>query len=189
MNSRLGGSEEALATLAFAQLTERSAPQVLIGGLGLGFTLRAALAVAPPGARLVVAEIVPALVQWARDHMAPVFGTSLDDPRVEMRIADVTDVIHASPEAFDAILLDVDNGPDGLTRSANDALYGDAGLGAARRALRPGGVLAVWSAARDEGFTRRLSRSGFDAGAHMARAGRNGRGGRHTIWIARRTFR
>ncbi len=184
MNSRLGGSEEALATLALDRLVGCTAPRVLIGGLGMGFTLRAAQAVAPREARLEVAEIVPELVDWASEHMAAVFGDCLDDPRVEVRPGDVGAMIRTATGAFDCILLDVDNGPDGLTRDGNDTLYGVAGLQAARRALAPGGVLAVWSASRDAGFDKRLGQCGFDATTHMVRAGRNKRGSRHTIWIA-----
>lgn len=184
MNSRLGGSEEALATLALARLADRPAPCLLIGGLGMGFTLRAAQAVAPPGAQLVVSEIVPELVGWAKAEMAPVFGDCLSDPRVEIRVGDVAGQIRRATAAFDAILLDVDNGPGGLTRTGNDALYDEPGLRAAGRALRPGGVLAVWSAAPDAGFTRRLTRCGFRAEAQTVRAAGTGRGSRHTIWIA-----
>lgn len=185
MGSRLSGSEEALATLALARLA-RPAPRILIGGLGMGFTLRAAQAAADPGARLVVAEIVPELIGWARGPMAGIFGDSLSDPRLEIRTGDVADAIREAPAAWDAILLDVDNGPDGLTRGANDALYGAGGLRAAHRALAPGGVLAVWSAAPDAGFTARLARSGFAAEAVSVRAGRTGRGARHTVWLATR---
>ena len=184
MNSRLGGSEEALATLALDRLAGRRAPRVLIGGLGMGFTLRAAQAVAPPDARLIVSEILPDLVAWAGQHMAPVFGSCLSDPRVEMRLGDVGAQITAAPAAFDAILLDVDNGPGGVTRPQNDGLYSDAGLGAAHRALAPGGVLAVWSAEPDAGFTRALTRCGFKARTHTVRAARGGGGSRHVIWIA-----
>lgn len=187
MNSRLGGSEEALATLALDLLASRPAPRVLIGGLGMGFTLRAAQSVAPPDARLIVSEIVPELVEWAEEHMAAVFGDCLEDPRVEVKTGDVRTAISEAAGAFDAILLDVDNGPDGLTRGDNDALYGEAGLLAARRALTPGGVLAVWSAAPDPAFTKRLTRCGFDADVHTVRAGRTKRGSRHTIWTAVRT--
>ncbi len=189
MNSRLGGSEEALATLAFDKLAGRPAPRVLIGGLGMGFTLRAAQAVVPEGGQLVVSEIVPELVDWARGPMAPVFGDCLSDPRVEIRVGDVAAEIRAAPGGFDAILLDVDNGPDGLTRAGNDTLYGERGLQTAHAALAPGGVLAIWSAHQDEAFTRRLGRCGFDARAHMVRAGRTKRGSRHTVWIARRAGR
>ena len=187
MNSRLGGSEEALATLALERIVGRAAPRVLIGGLGMGFTLRAAQAVAPPDARLVVSEVLPQLVDWAGQYMTEVFGDCLADPRVEVRIRDVGSEIRAAVAGFDAILLDVDNGPDGLTRTENDALYGEAGLRAARRALTPGGVLAVWSAAPDRGFSRRLARCGFDATTDVVRAGRTKRGVRHTIWVAVRS--
>jgi spermidine synthase len=159
---------------------------VLIGGLGMGFTLRAAQAVAPPDARLIVVEIVPELIGWATQHMAAVFGDCLSDPRVTVRAADVAATIREAAGAFDAILLDVDNGPDGLTRTGNDALYGEPGLRAAHRALTPGGVLAVWSAEPDDAFTRRLARCGFAAEARTVRAGRTRRGARHTIWTGLR---
>lgn len=185
MNSRLSGSEEALATLALDLLRDLSAPRVLIGGLGMGFTLRAAQDLAPPDAQLTVAEIVPELVDWATVHMAPVFGNCLEDPRVSVVTGDVAAMIKAARGGYDAILLDVDNGPDGLTRAGNDGLYSDAGLNASRRALSAGGVLAVWSAHPDPAFTKRLLRCGFDAQAHSVRASRAKRGSRHTIWIAR----
>ena len=187
MNSRLGGSEEALATLALDRLAGRPAPHVLIGGLGMGFTLRAAQARAPADARLTVSEIVPDLVDWATRHMEPVFADCLSDPRVAVETGDVRAAIDRATGAFDAILLDVDNGPDGLTRPDNDALYGEAGLDRARTALKPGGVLAIWSAAPDRAFAKRLSRCGYDVSEHTIRAGRSGRGARHTIWIAVRT--
>ncbi len=187
MNSRLGGSEEALASLALDRLGGRAAPRLLIGGLGMGFTLRAAQTAAPPDARFVVAEIVPDLIGWASQHMTRVFGDSLSDPRVDVRIGDVGAMIRDADSTFDAILLDVDNGPDGLTRADNDALYGAAGLQEIRRALAPGGVLAVWSATQDRGFGRLLSSCGFDAQTHVVRAGRNGGGNRHTIWVAAKT--
>jgi spermidine synthase len=187
MNSRLGGSEEALAALALDLLVGRHAPRVLIGGLGMGFTLRAAQRIAPADARLVVSEIVPDLVAWAGQHMTAVFGNCLADPRVEVKIGDVAAEICAGRNAFDAILLDVDNGPDGLTRPGNDVLYGEAGLRAARRALTAGGVLAVWSAAPDRDFTALLGRCGFAVSARTVRAGRTKRGARHMIWIATRT--
>lgn len=186
MNSRLSGSEEALATLALARISGRPAPRILIGGLGMGFTLRAAQAAAGPDARLTVAELVREIVAWARGPMAGVFGDSLSDRRLELRIADVGDVIREARCAFDAILLDVDNGPDGLTRAANDALYGDDGLREAHRALAPGGVLAVWSANPDRRFTERLRHWAFKPEVHTVRASRMRRGARHTIWIASR---
>ncbi|SCY36306.1 spermidine synthase [Paracoccus tibetensis] len=186
MNSRLGHSEEELARLALARLQGRAAAQVLIGGLGMGFTLRAALPLLTPAARVTVSEIVPELADWARAHMEDVFAGSLDDPRVELRLDDVAALIRQAEGAYDAILLDVDNGPDGLTRPSNDALYTEAGLRAARRALAPGGVLAVWSASPAPAFTARLARCGFDAETRTVRASGSRRGNRHVIWIARR---
>lgn len=185
MSTRLTGSEEALASLGLAHLGDHAAPRVLIGGLGMGFTLRAAQRMLKADARIDVAEIVPELVDWATAHMAPVFGDCLADPRVTVTTADVAVMINAARGAFSAILLDVDNGPDGLTRAGNDGLYSVAGLNAARRALTPGGVLAVWSAHPSPLFTKRLSHCGFDTQAHGVRAGRTKRGNRHTIWIAR----
>ncbi|MHA7968213.1 spermidine synthase [Rhizobium sp. CAU 1783] len=183
MNSRLSGSEEALATLAWERIKERQRPHVLIGGLGMGFTLRAALSVLPADARITVAELVPAVVAWARGPMAEVFRGSLDDPRVTVHVGDVATLIERSRATFDAILLDVDNGPEGLTRESNDGLYDYAGLRAAKAALRPKGVLAVWSQGPDQGFTRRLSTIGFDVKEEHIRAGRK-RGARHVIWLA-----
>jgi spermidine synthase len=187
MNSRLSGSEEALATLTCEPLREAARPAVLIGGLGMGFTLRAAQAVLPPSARVVVAELVPAVVAWARGPMAELFAGSLDDPRLTIREADVAHVIGEARGAYDAILLDVDNGPGGLNREANDGLYGMAGLAAAARALRPGGVLAVWSATQDAGFVQRLRRSGYTVDEKQVRATGRKRGARHVIWLARRS--
>lgn len=188
MNSRFVGSEQALATLALARLTgpAREAPRVLIGGLGMGFTLRAAQAAAGPAARLTVAELVPEVVDWARGPMAALHGDSLSDPRLTLVTADVAAIIAHAAGAWDAILLDVDNGPEGMTRAANDGLYGEAGLAAARRALARSGILAVWSVAPDAGFTARLRRCGFDAEAVTVRTGRSRRGARHVIWLARR---
>lgn len=185
MNSRLSGSEEALATLACERLRQRQRPRVLIGGLGMGFTLRAALKALPPDAQIVVAELVPAVVTWARGPMAEVFGDSLSDGRVEIREGDVRALIDTSRGIFDAILLDVDNGPEGLTRDTNDALYDPSGLASAHAALRPGGVLAVWSAAPNAEFTRRLRQAGFATDEVRVRAGR-ARGARHIVWLATR---
>jgi len=184
MNSRLSGSEEALATLACRRLEAVKGPHLLIGGLGMGFTLRAALAVLGADARITVAELVPAVIAWARGPMAAIFGDSLNDPRVEVREADVADVIGARASAFDAILLDVDNGPEGLIRKANDALYDPKGLKAIRRALRPGGVLAVWSSGPHPAFTKRLRDAGFDVNEVNLRATTRRSGARHVIWFA-----
>jgi spermidine synthase len=184
MNSRLSGSEQALATLTTARLRGRPKLQVLIGGLGMGFTLRAALAELPPDADVVVAELVPAVVAWARGPMAQLFDGCLDDPRVTIREADVAAVIGEARGTFDAILLDVDNGPGGLNRDANDRLYSIGGLNAAKRALKPGGVLAVWSGGRDDSFTRRLGSAGYVAEEVAVRATGGKRGARHVIWLA-----
>jgi spermidine synthase len=186
MNSRRGGSEESLATLACERIRSRDRPWILIGGLGMGFTLRAALAALGPGARIVVAELVPAVVGWARGPMREIFGTSLTDPRLDIRETDVGRLIRSGPSDYDAILLDVDNGPAGLTRKANDALYGLEGLSAARARLRPGGVLGVWSSGSDANFTRRLRKAGFDVHEFRGRANGSRGGARHVIWIATR---
>lgn len=184
MNSRMSGSEKALATLSCARLGT-AAPRLLIGGLGMGFTLRAALEVLGPRAEIVVAELVPAVVEWARGPMAAFHGQSLDDRRVTIVEQDVGAQIRGGRGDFDAILLDVDNGPDGLTRKSNDVLYSRAGLAAARMALRPGGVLAIWSSAPDAQFTRRLGGAGFDVEEEVVRA-HGEKGARHTIWLATR---
>ena len=184
MNSRLSGSEEALATLACKRIAAVKRPHLLIGGLGMGFTLRAALAVLGPEARIMVAELVPAVIAWARGPMADVFGDSLNDPRVNIREADVVDVIRSHASAFDAILLDVDNGPEGLIREANDVLYDLRGLKAIRRALRPGGVLAVWSSGPHPAFTKRLRDAGFEVNEVNVRATTRRSGARHVIWFA-----
>ncbi len=188
MNSRLSGSEEALAELALARVAGVAPPvpiRVLIGGLGMGFTLRAALRLLGRDARVTVAELVPAVVEWAQGPMAAVHGDSLDDPRVAVRTADVAALIGEALGAWDAILLDVDNGPDGIVTAGNDRLYDERGLRAARRALRPGGVLAVWSSAPSPAFTRRLGRAGADVEEHIVRAHKGRSGARHTVWLAR----
>jgi spermidine synthase len=184
MNSRLSGSEEALATLACRRIATVRAPHLLIGGLGMGFTLRAALAVLGPDARIMVAELVPAVIAWARGPMADIFGDSLTDSRASIREADVIEVIRSHPGAFDAILLDVDNGPEGLIRKANDALYDLKGLKAIRRALRPGGVLAVWSSGPNTSFSKRLRGAGFGVDEVAVRATTKRSGARHVIWFA-----
>jgi spermidine synthase len=186
MNSRLSGSEEALAAIACSRIKSRKRPRVLIGGLGMGFTLRAALASLGPDASVTVAELVPAVIRWAGGPMIDLFGSSLADPRVSIREADVGALIRSSASHFDAILVDVDNGPDGLTRKANDALYDYPGLRAARRALRPGGVLTIWSAKPDPKFTLRLRKTNFDVDVLKVPTGGSRGGKKHIIWIATR---
>ncbi len=182
MNSRLSASEEALATLSCARIADRAAPRILIGGLGMGFTLRAALGAVGPKARIVVAELLPAVVKWAREPMADLFAGSLDDPRVSIEVVDVAQAI--ARERWDAILLDVDNGPEAMTQSANDGLYGAAGLAAARRGLKGGGVLAIWSQGPEPAFVKRLTRGGFAVEEVKVAAHRGKSGRRHVVWIA-----
>lgn len=182
MNSRLSGSEEALATLSAERLAGRPRPRVLIGGLGMGFTLRAALLSFSQDSDITVAELVPEVIAWARGPLSGIHGTSLDDPRVRLHQGDVGAAIARG--GFDAILLDVDNGPDGLSRPANDALYNARGLASAKAALAPGGHLAVWSSAPDAQFTRRLNQAGFAVDEVAVRASTKKRGARHTIWFA-----
>ncbi|HEV7879575.1 spermidine synthase [Bradyrhizobium sp.] len=186
MNSRRSGSEQALATLACERIQRRHRPRLLIGGLGMGFTLRAALAVLGTEAQVIVAELMPAVLAWAKGPMAGIFGDSLADPRVSVCVADVSGLIRSRPSSLDAILLDVDNGPEALTREANDALYDLKGLRAARAALRPGGVLAVWSSGPDPDFSKRLRAAGFDVDEVRLRANGPRGGARHIIWIATR---
>jgi len=188
MNSRAHGSEEALAQESCGRLPRPQGARLLIGGLGMGFTLAAALKALGPGASVVVAELVPAVVAWNRAALGAVAGHPLADARVTVLEQDVARVLRAEPQGFDAILLDVDNGPEGLTRDSNDWLYGAQGLQAAWAALRPGGVLAVWSAGPARDFTERLRRTGFDVEERRVRA-HNGKGARHVLWFARRDGR
>ena len=184
MSSRMSGSEIALATETIKRLKDRPAPSLLIGGYGMGFTLRAALEVLGPKAELVVAELVPEVIEWARGPMAHIAAGCLDDPRVRLLMGDVGSEIDGAHGDYDAILLDVDNGPDGVVRDGNGALYTSSGLRAARRALKADGVLAVWSAGTDPAFTRRLEKNGFAVDQIRVAARRNGKGPKHTIWFA-----
>jgi spermidine synthase len=186
MNSRMSGSEEALARMTILRLRGRVAPHLLIGGYGMGFTFRAALESLPPGGRATVSELVPEILDWARGPMAKLAAGCLDDPRVTIVERDVAAMIGEARGNYDAILLDVDNGPDGLMCAANDRLYSRAGLAAAKSALKPGGVLAIWSAAPDKAFARRLGEAGFAVEEVRVRARSNGRGPWHIIWFARR---
>ncbi len=181
MSSRMSGSEESLATMTIERLGKRDA-HLLIGGYGMGFTLRASSAALSAKGKITLVELVPEIVTWAKEFMVELTGECLDDPRLRLVIGDVADAIRAG--SYDAILLDVDNGPDGLTRDANDRLYSAYGLAAAKAALRPGGILAVWSAAPDRHFARRLSEAGFAVDEVTLAARANGKGPRHTIWFA-----
>jgi len=184
MNSRMSGSEEALAVMSCERLGPRAAPHLLIGGYGMGFTLRAALALLPTDAKVTVAELVPEIIDWAREPMATLTAGCLDDLRVVLDMRDVAEVIGEARARYDAILLDVDNGPDGLVRAENDRIYSRAGLAAAKAALAPGGILAVWSAGADPAFSRRLVEAGFIVDEVTVRARSNGKGPRHVIWFA-----
>jgi spermidine synthase len=187
MSTRMRGSVEALATMTLERLAA-PAPRLLIGGYGMGFTLRAALA-AQPQVRVTVAELVPEIIEWARGPMAALTAGCLDDPRVTLQMGDVSAIIDdaadGTSEPYDAILLDVDNGPDALVHEQNRRIYSFAGLRAARAALVPGGVLAIWSAARDPAFTRRLEKAHYAVEEVEVRARPNNKGPRHLIWFAR----
>lgn len=185
MNSRLHGSEDALAELTCKPLANRRRPKILIGGLGMGFTLGAALKHLGPGAQVVVAELVPTVIQWNRTHLADLADRPLEDSRVTVRQGDVGRIIKEKAAVYDAILLDVDNGPEGLTHEGNDQLYSPAGLTASKAALKPGGVLAIWSAHPDKKFTKRLRAAGFQIDEVPVRA-RGARGRWHTIWLAKK---
>ena len=186
MSSRMNGSEKALALMTLERLGKRAGLHMLIGGYGMGFTLRAALAEMDAKAQITLAELVPEIIEWARGPMVDLAAGCLDDPRVRLVMDDVAHVIAAGHGSYDAILLDVDNGPDGLTADANDRLYTNAGLSSAMRALKPGGILAIWSAGSDAAFTRRLQNAGFAVEEVAVKARDNGKGPRHVIWFATR---
>ncbi len=184
MSSRMHGSEEALATFACGRARTLEEPCVLVGGLGMGFTLRATLDLLPPDATVVVSELVPAVVDWNRGPLGPLARHPLKDKRVAIEVNDVAATLRASLGRFDAVLLDVDNGPAAFTASNNASLYDDRGLAAARAALKPGGVLAVWSSREDRRFEQRLRYGGFHVAVERVR-GRLKKGGpRHTIFLA-----
>jgi len=184
MNSRMHGSEKALAELACAKIAGVEAPRLLVGGLGMGFTLAAALHAVGPDAEVVVAELVPEVVEWNRTLTGAPTGHPLEDPRSKVYVGDVANLIRQSADGFDAILMDVDNGPEALVRKENNWLYSGDGLRATRAALRRGGVLAVWSAGPDLDFSVRLRRAAFEVAEHVVRPHRAGKGPRHVIWIA-----
>jgi spermidine synthase len=183
MSSRMHGSEEALAAFGLLEARQCSEPCVLVGGLGMGFTLRATLDLLPPDATVVVAELVPAVVEWNHGPLGPLAGHPLKDARVEVAVGDVADTLRNSPHRFDAVLLDVDNGPKAFTAAHNTRLYDDKGIEAVRKSLKPGGVLAVWSAWDDRRFEQRLRYGGFTVHVERVR-GRLKKGGpRHTIFV------
>lgn len=185
MNSRVHGSEDALAEHTCARLMNCAKPRLLIGGLGMGFTLAAALRHVGNQAQVIVAELVPTVVAWNKGPLRECAGDPLRDPRVTVKEVDVARMLMAGQQSYDAILLDVDNGPEGLSRKENDWLYSLNGLNEAYTALRPQGVLAVWSAGPDKDFLQRLRKVGFEVDETRVRA-HGSKGARHFIWFARR---
>ncbi|MCK5376853.1 MAG: hypothetical protein KAJ97_07215 [Acidobacteria bacterium] len=186
MSSRAHGSEEALARLVLSEIGHRR-PKVLVGGLGMGYTLRAVLNFRPPVSTVTVAELFPSVVSWNRDELAHLAGAPLDDPRVTLVEDDVSDLLANSPHSFDAVLLDVDNGPAAFTLARNERLYGPHGIASVRRSLRPGGVLGVWSADPDPAFARELGRAGFRVKTEKVSARGVAKGPKHTIFVAKRS--
>lgn len=186
MNSRMYSREDALSKLGCARVTDRKAARVLIGGLGMGFSLITALDNLGRDAEVVIAELVPGVIRWNREVYGHLAGHPLRDKRVTVRQDDVARILREQKSAYDAILLDVDNGPEGLTRSGNDWLYGDAGIAAARDALRPSGVLGYWSAAPNRAFVKRLKRAQLDVEEIEHGAQGRTRGARQTLWLAKR---
>lgn len=187
MSSRMHGSEEALAALGCRRARALDAPWVLVGGLGMGFTLRATLDLLPTDAVVVVSELVPAVVEWNRGPLGPLAGHPLTDTRVRVQVEDVASTLRASPARFDAVLLDVDNGPSAMTASTNARLYDNQGVAAARDALAPDGVLAVWSARDDRKFEQRLRYAGLEVEVERVRARLKAGGPRHTIFLGRKS--
>jgi spermidine synthase len=185
MSSRMHGSEEALAEVACAHARHLAAPRVLVGGLGMGFTLRATLDALPASAAIVVSELVPGVVEWNRGPLGPLANHPLTDRRVRVELGDVGALLRASPGRFDAVLLDIDNGPDAFTTGGNSWIYRDAGLAVLRGALLPGGVAAVWSAREDRRFEQRLRYAGFAVEVRRVRARLKQGGPRHVIFAGR----
>ncbi|WP_376693095.1 spermidine synthase [Wenzhouxiangella sp. EGI_FJ10409] len=183
MNSRVNGSEKALAELTCERIKGTKSARLLIGGLGMGFTLASALEASASDAEVVVAELVPEVVDWNRDFMGEPAGHPLSDPRTTVYVGDVSDVIRQPESGFDAIMMDVDNGPEALIRRENDWIYSAAGLAAIARSLRPGGVLSVWSAGPDRLFVKRMKQAGFRVDERVVRPHRKGKGARHFIWF------
>jgi spermidine synthase len=185
MSSRMHGSEEAMAAMACKHIQAVPDPCVLIGGLGMGYTLRAALDLLPTTATIVVSELIPAVVDWNKGPLGHVAGHPLDDRRVQVEVRDVIATLRSATGRFDAVMLDVDNGPDAFTAAGNAGLYGDRGIAATRTAMKPGGILAVWSAWEDKRFEQRLKWGGFSVNVQRVRARLKKGGPRHTIFLGR----
>ncbi|MDH3221036.1 MAG: hypothetical protein OEO19_16005 [Gammaproteobacteria bacterium] len=185
MNSRRHHSEEALAELACTRLSTVENARILVGGLGMGFTLAAALETVPGSAEVIVAELLPAVVEWNRGLLGQCAGRPVEDGRTRVHLGDVADLLKHRAGQFDAILLDVDNGPEAMTYSDNEWLYSPGGLKTIYEKLRPEGIVAIWSARADQLFARRLEKTGFDVQLRTVRA-RPGKGSRHTIFVAQK---
>lgn len=188
MNSRVHGSEQALAELSCARLKSVADAHVLVGGLGMGFTLAAALDSVPQSAQVTVAELIPEVAEWNKGPLGDCAGQPLQDSRAKVYLGDVAELLVSKKPTYDAILLDVDNGPEGLTHEDNHWLYSLKGLNAIYKMLRPGGILAIWSAGPDQKFTVRLKKALFNVTMQTVRA-RKGKGSRHTIWLAQKPSR
>lgn len=186
MNSRVHGSEDELARLTCQRIGNKPGLNILIGGLGMGFTLAAALEHTGAGARITVSELIPAVIQWNREFLGHLAKNPLDDPRVDVKPEDVAKTIRDRTSFWDAVLLDVDNGPEALTHKGNCQLYNRSGLKASFAALRPGGILSIWSAGDDEDFTLRLKQCGFLTEKKTVRARNSQKGGRHVLWLAQK---
>jgi spermidine synthase len=189
MSSRAHGSEESLAHMGCDHVRRAEAPRVLVGGLGMGYTLRACLEVLPPSATVVVCELVPAVVEWNQKYLGHLAGKPLDDPRTKVHVGDVGAYLRTVSERFDAILLDVDNGPRALTKKSNQLLYGPTFLELYKKTLRPGGLLAVWSSDRNSIFETGLRKAGYEAKSVDVRARGVAGGPAHTIFLARLPIR
>lgn len=185
MNSRVYNSEEALAKLGCAHIKDQENAEVLVGGLGMGYTLASALDCVTASSKVTVAELIPEVVEWNRGPLGECAGKPLDDDRTVLRLGDIAGLIKQQKPDFDAILLDVDNGPEGITNNGNNWLYSSAGLSALYNSLRPKGVLAVWSAAPDSMFITQLKKAGFKVSDKVVRA-RPGKGSRHIIFLAKK---
>jgi len=188
MNSRVYNSEQELAKLGCAHIKNKENAEVLVGGLGMGYTLASALECVPASSRVTVAELVPEVVDWNRGDLGGCAGNPLADERCCLRVGDIIDIIKLQQPIFDAILLDVDNGPEGITHSSNNWLYSTRGLEALYNSLQPEGMLAVWSAGADTLFTIQLKKAGFAVSQRTVR-GRPGKGSRHTIFLAKKPWR
>jgi len=186
MNSRAHSSEDALARLACARLHAVDNARILVGGLGMGFTLAAALNATPASAQVTVAELIPAVVEWNHGALGDCAGRPLQDSRTHIYIGDVADLLNDNPQRFDAILLDVDNGPEAITHSKNNWIYSSAGLQKIYKTLRPDGMLALWSAGPNPAFSQLLKQARFDVSTKIVRA-HAGKGSRHTIFLAQKT--